>query len=57
METNIELYDIQKPRRCKDTLTTSDPYIRGRLQLPRQSSMERSDTTHTTTGRDQPRTV
>ena len=50
METNIELYDIQRTRQCEDTLTTSGPYIRGRLQLPRWNSMERSNTTRTTTG-------
>ena len=57
METNIELYDIQRTRQCEDTLTTSDPYIQGRLQLPRQSSMERSDQRRTTNRRDQPRTI
>ena len=39
METNIELYDIQRTRQCKDTTTTSDLYIWGGLQLPHRSGM------------------
>ena len=31
METNIELYDIQRTRKCEDTSIASDSYIKGGL--------------------------
>ena len=57
METNTEFYDLQRTRKCEDTSTESDSYIRGRLLLSCRNSMERSDTTCTTIREDQPRTV
>ena len=57
METNIELYDIQKTRQYKDTLTMSDQYIQDRLQFPCQSSMKRNNSTRITTGRDQSKSI
>ena len=57
MEINKELHDIQRTRQCANTSTTSGACIQGRLQLPSQHSMTRSNLTRTTIRRDQPRVI
>ena len=54
---NSKLHDLQRTSQCENTSTTSDTYIWSRLQFLSRSSIERSNSTRTTTRRDQPRSV